>query len=174
MIVHMFFSLLFLAATCFSIAKCLHGVRDGDIMGAQDRYRHQGISIDRDLAVIPGDDDHVWSSAPTESTFAPTPSGTVDLSAQCLSQCSEFDPVSWNLDNWCKFYWDAGCFLPDVNFLGISPAGKAEVSNYDCVPSCLQDSSCGASYCKTFSHFLMFSLTFSGLNPISVVHIRTS
>lgn len=131
-----------------------------DFLSIQDQYRLEpksGLNAKkndkRDLAeVVPGDDDHVWSSSPTESTNAPTPSGTADISAQCLAQCSSYDASAWNLDNWCKFYWDAGCYLPDVNYLEIAPAGKAEVANYDCVPSCLQDSRCGPAYCKTFSH----------------------
>lgn len=98
------------------------------------------------------DDDHLYSSAPTENTYAPTPSGTTSYTSTCLSNCSAYDASSWNLDNWCKLYWDAGCYLPDVNFLGIDPAGKALVSNYSCVPSCLSGQTCGASYCRIFSH----------------------
>ncbi len=125
-----------------------------DLLEIQDQYRQEGIrsANDRDLAVIPGDDDHVWSSSPTESTNAPTPSGTADISFQCLSQCTDYDATNWNLDNWCKFYWDSGCYLPDTNYLNIAPAGKAEVGEYACVPSCLQSSRCGPAYCKTFSH----------------------
>ena len=123
-------------------------------LSIQDGYRNSGGAYDRSrqMAIAqPGDDDHVWSSAPTESTNAPTPSGTTGISATCMNECPTFDATTWNLDNWCEFYWDAGCYLPAVNFLNL-PAGTKEVSDYNCIPDCLKSTSCGASYCKTFSH----------------------
>jgi hypothetical protein len=133
-----------------SIFNFTESTNANDMLAIQDSYRIKDL-VDSNMALV-GDDDHVWSSAPTESTNAPTPSGTSDLSSQCLSQCNEYNPNTWNLDNWCKMYWDAGCYLPDINYLKINPAGKKEVSNYECIPSCLSDSKCGPSYCKTFSH----------------------
>jgi len=125
-----------------------------DFLLHQEKWRQNGKISRSTTGIKPAfqDDDHVYSSAPTESTFAPTPSGTTNMAATCMGQCAEYSASSWNLDNWCKFYWDAGCYLPDTNFLNISPAGKAEVADYACVPTCLRSSSCGASYCKVFSH----------------------
>ena len=129
----------------------LHTTNSINFMAEQNQFRRDSANS-RSMIVIPGDDDHVWSSAPTESTYAPTPSGTTSLSSTCLDNCPGFNRTTWNLDNWCKFYWDAECYLPDVNFLQISPAGKKEVSDYACVPTCLQSSTCGAAYCREFSH----------------------
>jgi hypothetical protein len=129
-----------------------------EMMNIQQQYRqHEARSAIESAAEHASrellyDDDHVYSSAPTENTYGPTPSGTTSYTSTCLSNCSSYDAATWNLDNWCAFYWDAGCYLPDANFLNINPAGKALVSNYSCVPPCLSNQLCGASYCRIFSH----------------------
>jgi len=127
-----------------------------DFLVEQEKLREAGrisrSAAETKPAIQDDHDDHVFSSAPTESTYAPTPSGTTNMASTCMGQCTEFNSSSWNLDHWCKFYWDAECFLPDQNYLNINPAGKKEVADYACVPSCLSSTSCGASYCKIFSH----------------------
>jgi hypothetical protein len=123
------------------------------VLETQDRHRKGGelSALNRERLLL-SDDDHVLSSAPTENTNAPTPSGSSGVASTCMATCSGYNPSTWNLDNWCSFYWDAGCYLPDTNYLNIAPAGKAEVSSYACVPVCLQSSACGPAYCKTFAH----------------------
>ncbi len=156
------FKILALIALLVRSTSAVNG-GENDFMAQQAEFRHQGARAALEAAELQQaidqrnllyDDDHVYSAAPTENTYAPTPSGTATFASTCLSNCSNYDAATWNLDNWCLFYWDSGCFLPDVNYLGISPAGKALVSEYACVPACLSENSgrCGASYCRIFSH----------------------
>lgn len=181
----MFVNRVFILLAVLLVSTELGETKDYDMIAQQEAQRMFGMRAELEAAEAAQamsrrhllyDDDHVYSASPTENTYAPTPSGTTSFASTCLANCTSYDAQTWNLDNWCLFYWESGCYLPDVNFLGISPAGKALVSDYACVPECMagEGGRCGASYCRTFSHLYSSCRTgYAGLNFNSTLQDAT-